>query len=300
MFALAPPDKRIWAWGFRNPWRFWIDPQTDLMWIGDVGETTQEEITVGGKGANHGWPFNEGTREVHRARWAGCPTACMMTPTTACMPPAAAYPRGDGTSVTGGLIPPTGCGWGAYENQYFFGDYNSGRIWTLDVKPRPQRRPSPARARCSPGRASDSIVSFRHGPRRRDVHGRPQRRVSRAPRPEDHPRRLQCRRGAAARWRARPAGRGAPGGAGGTGDGRRRRRRDRRQQRGRPGGSGGSRRGASGAPGAADRGQRRRTRRRRRLRLRPRGHGLGVGCPWALACSPSSALVLWARRRRRR
>ena len=70
-FEMAPPDKRIYAWGFRNPWRFWIDPQTDLMWIGDVGETTQEEITVGGKGSNHGWPFDEGT--VKYAAAAGRP-----------------------------------------------------------------------------------------------------------------------------------------------------------------------------------------------------------------------------------
>ena len=62
-YEMLPPDKRIYAWGFRNPWRFWIDPETDLLWIGDVGETTQEEITVGGLGANHGWPFNEGTRD---------------------------------------------------------------------------------------------------------------------------------------------------------------------------------------------------------------------------------------------
>src|SRR5512141_970044 len=26
--SLAPPRPEIWAWGFRNPWRFWLDPVT--------------------------------------------------------------------------------------------------------------------------------------------------------------------------------------------------------------------------------------------------------------------------------
>jgi glucose/arabinose dehydrogenase len=164
MFAMAPPDKRIWAWGFRNPWRFWIDPRTDLMWIGDVGETTQEEITIGGKGTNHGWPFNEGTIK-YNAPLGGLSDCTMMTPNTACTPPAHAYPRGDGTSVTGGLIPPTGCGWGAFENRYFFADYNRGVIWTLDVAG--DRRSAVANSRknfATTGGTEDSIVSFRAGP----------------------------------------------------------------------------------------------------------------------------------------
>jgi MYXO-CTERM domain-containing protein len=162
MFAMAPPDKRIWAWGFRNPWRFWIDPQTDLMWVGDVGETTQEEITVGGKGTNHGWPFAEGTMK-YSAPLGGLSDCTMMTPNTACTPPVHAYPRNDGTSVTGGLIPPTGCGWGAWENRYFFADYNNGRIYTLDVAP--DRRSVVANSRKIFGLAGgDSVVSFRMGP----------------------------------------------------------------------------------------------------------------------------------------
>ncbi len=160
---MAPPDKRIWAWGFRNPWRFWIDPRTDLMWIGDVGETTQEEITIGGKGTNHGWPFNEGTIK-YSAPLGGLSDCTMMTPNTACTPPAHAYPRGDGTSVTGGLIPPTGCGWGAFENRYFFADYNRGVIWTLDVAGDRRSAVANSRKNFATTGTEDSIVSFRAGP----------------------------------------------------------------------------------------------------------------------------------------
>jgi glucose/arabinose dehydrogenase len=139
-FALMAPDTRIWAWGFRNPWRFWIDPETDLMWIGDVGETTQEEVTVGGKGTHHGWPFVEGTMQY--AGLGGLTGCSQMTPSTPCTPPQDSYlhtpmpgAQRQQSSVTGGLIPPKGCGWGAYEGRYFFGDYNRRNIWTLDVKP---------------------------------------------------------------------------------------------------------------------------------------------------------------------
>jgi glucose/arabinose dehydrogenase len=130
-FETGAPDTRIYAWGFRNAWRFWIDPKTDLMWIGDVGERTQEEITVGGKGSHHGYPFAEGTR-----MWGavGGLSGCnAMSPATECTVPVHSYPRDDGESVTGGLMPPEGCGWGAFEQRYVFGDYESGNIWTLDV-----------------------------------------------------------------------------------------------------------------------------------------------------------------------
>jgi glucose/arabinose dehydrogenase len=130
-FEMGAPDKRIWAWGFRNAWRFWIDPKTDLMWVGDVGERTQEEITVGGKGSHHGYPFVEGSKTWGAV--GGLSGCNAMTPATECTAPAYSYPRSDGTSVTGGLMPPEGCGWGEFERRYIFGDYDSGDIWTLDV-----------------------------------------------------------------------------------------------------------------------------------------------------------------------
>jgi MYXO-CTERM domain-containing protein len=161
-YEMLPPDKRIYAWGFRNPWRLWIDPRTDLLWIGDVGETTQEEITVGGKGSNHGWPFREGTVAYPNA--LGGLNDCMaMTPSTTCVAPQDTYAHNGGeASVTGGLVPPTGCGWGAYETKYFFGDYNLGTVWTLDLKPdRSGAVPGSDRVF---GTIPGGVVSFRSGP----------------------------------------------------------------------------------------------------------------------------------------
>jgi glucose/arabinose dehydrogenase len=56
----------IWAYGFRNPWRFSFDRGTGNLLIGDVGETSYEEVDFAaaasglGRGANYGWDCREG------------------------------------------------------------------------------------------------------------------------------------------------------------------------------------------------------------------------------------------------
>ncbi len=65
--SLGRPE--IWLYGVRNPWRFSFDSATGDLWIGDVGQNTQEEITFipsngspAGRGANLGWADVEGTQ----------------------------------------------------------------------------------------------------------------------------------------------------------------------------------------------------------------------------------------------
>lgn len=50
----------IWAYGFRNQWRFSFDMKTGKMYTGDVGEVSREEIDLVKKGGNYGWPKMEG------------------------------------------------------------------------------------------------------------------------------------------------------------------------------------------------------------------------------------------------
>jgi glucose/arabinose dehydrogenase len=161
-YQLLAPDHRIYAWGLRNPWRFWIDPKTDLLWIGDVGEETQEEVTVGGKGIHHGWPFEEGTQKY--AGLGGLTTCTEMTPSTPCTAPQDTHgSRNPSGAVTGGLVPPEGCGWGAYEGRYFFGDYKRGSVWTLDLNQGRSGAVAGSRKDFAT-LGGDSIVSFRNGP----------------------------------------------------------------------------------------------------------------------------------------
>ncbi len=62
--GVAGARPELWAYGLRNPWRFWIDAQTGDMLIGDVGFGEREELDVipsGTSGQNFGWPCLEGT-----------------------------------------------------------------------------------------------------------------------------------------------------------------------------------------------------------------------------------------------
>jgi MYXO-CTERM domain-containing protein len=158
-FRMRPPDKRIYAWGMRNPFRFWVDPTTGLLWVGDVGEATREEVSVGTKGTHFGYPFFEGTVRYQQSWNVGCNG---MTPSTNCTPPVFDYQnvRMGTNCVIGGLIP-DGCGWPAeFKSRYFFGDHGTGDVWTLDVTP--DRRGVVANSRKAFGRVP-GLAAFRMG-----------------------------------------------------------------------------------------------------------------------------------------
>lgn len=138
-WGTAPPDQRIFAWGLRNPWRFWIDPKTDLLWIGDVGETEREEISVGSSGMHFGYPFIEGKLDQSMDNGSlRLDKLCDQNfdPPRPCTAPVHDYPHTTGVSVTGGLIP-TGCGWSnafGGKTYYLFADYGSNWIHALEVR----------------------------------------------------------------------------------------------------------------------------------------------------------------------
>ena len=112
----------IFAWGFRNPWRWSFDRQTGQLWAGDVGQNAWEEIDVVVRGGNYGWRFREGAHCY--APSSGCPTAGLVEPVSE-------YGRSLGSSVTGGFVYRGGAIPGL-SGSYVFGDFASGRIWTPD------------------------------------------------------------------------------------------------------------------------------------------------------------------------
>ncbi len=62
--GVAGARPSIWAYGARNPFRLVLDPHDGSMWIGDVGgnaATASEELNRLIRGANYGWPGQEGT-----------------------------------------------------------------------------------------------------------------------------------------------------------------------------------------------------------------------------------------------
>ncbi len=124
--GVAGDRPEVWDYGLRNPWRFWIDPVTSDLYIGDAGEGNAEEIDyVEGNdgGRNFGWPCFEGNLP-HAAPGTTCPGA---------VPPLLDYDHGGGRcAVIGGVVvhdprlP-------SLEGRYLYGDYCDGKIHSLLV-----------------------------------------------------------------------------------------------------------------------------------------------------------------------
>jgi uncharacterized protein (TIGR03437 family) len=114
----------IWATGLRNPWRFSFDRATGNLWIADVGQGRAEEVNLqlatSPGGENYGWNVMEGLQCLR----PGC------TPTG--VRPIHEYTRENGdVSITGGYVY-RGSISPSLRGLYIFGDYASGRIWTLN------------------------------------------------------------------------------------------------------------------------------------------------------------------------
>jgi glucose/arabinose dehydrogenase len=120
----------IWAYGLRNPWRFSFDPCTRDLYIGDVGQTTLEEVdflpSTALAGTNFGWRIMEGPN--CRPNDAVCPTIDTSTLTL----PVDSYPRNVGTSITGGYVY-RGSAVPGLRGRYIYADYNSARFFTFRV-----------------------------------------------------------------------------------------------------------------------------------------------------------------------
>jgi glucose/arabinose dehydrogenase len=124
----------IFAWGFRNPWRWSFDRASGQLWLGDVGSHTREEVNLVVKGANYGWRCKEGTLD----------TSLMCgTPATPLTPPVAEYEHPTGVAVTGGFVY-RGSAFPGLVGRYVFGDYSSGWIWHIGTDTPPTRLLLPA------------------------------------------------------------------------------------------------------------------------------------------------------------
>ena len=115
----------IWLYGLRNPFRFSFDAANGNLWIGDVGQSAYEEVdmlTPQQGGANLGWNLREGTHPFS--------TACAQTGNTL-TDPIFDYDRSQGDeTVIGGRVY-HGTKMPALAGTYVFGDFISGRIWSL-------------------------------------------------------------------------------------------------------------------------------------------------------------------------
>ena len=120
-FVGKPGRDEIWAYGFRNPFRFSFDRATGRLIAGDVGEGNREEVDLVQKGGNYGWNRMEATL---------CFSPPVNCSAAGLIPPIHSYARQVGQAVTGGYIyrgpsaPPL-------LGKYIFADYSAGWIAAL-------------------------------------------------------------------------------------------------------------------------------------------------------------------------
>jgi glucose/arabinose dehydrogenase/PKD repeat protein len=115
----GPNVDSIWARGLRNPFRAFYDAPTSRLYVGDVGgndpPTAREEVNLGVRGANYGWPDCEGP----------CGNAAITDPIYF-------YPHaGRDASITAGFIYRGSQYPSEYYGNFFFADYAQNWIKRL-------------------------------------------------------------------------------------------------------------------------------------------------------------------------
>ena len=125
-FVGVTGNDAIWAYGLRNPYRNSLDRLSGDFWIADVGQDAREEInlelqgTAGGR--NYGWRAREGS--------ADNPAVPDAAPAGA-VDPFFDYAHSTfGQSIIGGYVY-RGSGEPGLDGSYFFGDFATGRIFSL-------------------------------------------------------------------------------------------------------------------------------------------------------------------------
>ena len=127
----------IWAFGFRNPWRYSFDDfgqgATGALLIGDVGQNSREEIDqepAGLGGRNYGWRIREG--------FIATPGVPATTPAYSPLTdPLIDYDRNAGQTVIGGYVY-RGIALAPYfRGRYFFADFITSRVWSIRLTPTP-------------------------------------------------------------------------------------------------------------------------------------------------------------------
>jgi glucose/arabinose dehydrogenase len=134
---------KVYAKGFRNPYRFTLRPGAGPI-VGDVGWNSTEELDLISPGRNYGWPCYEGgagtAYGAHTTGYSsdpGCAGAggiySLEGTSLAAAPPVYDWPHYQSSSIMGGPTLPAGNGYPAgYAGKIVFGDYSAGTISTYD------------------------------------------------------------------------------------------------------------------------------------------------------------------------
>jgi len=124
---------KVYNLGLRNPWRMTVHPETNELYIADVGWHLWEEINTG-SGKNFGWPCYEGGNEglVKTGSYKARKICTDLYATTDVTQPfySWSHPTSGGAVVVGSVY--TGDTYPVkYKGALFFGDFDQREIRTL-------------------------------------------------------------------------------------------------------------------------------------------------------------------------
>ena len=125
---------KVFAYGFRNPFRFNLRPNTTAVYVGDVGWSWWEEVDAVLPGANLGWPCYEGfVRQSGYEPKTVCQSLYTQGGGAAAAMPLTVFDHSsaNGAAVAGGAFYSGSAFPSAYQGAYFFGDYGSQRMRVL-------------------------------------------------------------------------------------------------------------------------------------------------------------------------
>ena len=123
----------IWAFGYRNPWKWSFDMPSlggnGAMLVGDVGYNSWEEVDfepAGAGGRNYGWRQREGLHD------SGVGGTSAYTPLT---DPIFNYPHqpNEGASITGGYVYRGHALPGFFFGRYFYADFINSQLWSMGL-----------------------------------------------------------------------------------------------------------------------------------------------------------------------
>jgi hypothetical protein len=127
----------IYAFGFRNPFRFSFDLETGQLYVADVGQNDIEEIAIVNNGDNHGWNIKEGNFFFDSN---GTSSGFVVDQDTGApadlVDPIAEYDHDEGIAIVGGFVY-RGPRIAELMGLYVTGDFaltfnNDGRLFYLD------------------------------------------------------------------------------------------------------------------------------------------------------------------------
>lgn len=133
----------IYAYGFRNPYRFSFDdgPGGDgRLFVADVGQNLYEEVHIVDNGGNYGWVIREGCHCFNPLAPTVPPVSCATTGAMGepLIDPVAEYDHTDGIAIVGGFVY-RGSAFPELTGKYVFGEFSrtfnpaAGRIFWLDA-----------------------------------------------------------------------------------------------------------------------------------------------------------------------